>query len=314
MGCRKLSYYQADKLPELKAIRSKKELTLKSSSEKVRREQLDEIKGAGNSYDFKFRIYDSRLGKFLSIDPLTKEYPWYTPYQFAGNKPIGAIDIEGLEEYWVVARSFIPAPKLTNPDPLSFTVYPSYLGDNRSEYRSDAGKSFRTEQYANLNFNNNTTASNQFASPTTAVGSDDRYIKSSSGSSDAGSVTPSIHGGSGTVNFVINAKNELAAARNPFTPAINAKINVSITPLEDGSFDYSLDIPEMDGFPAYELWINDDQGNSYLLFGRNPDESGENPFSLYGSGEHSFNLSGNSSDLISKPVQSFEETPNPEED
>jgi len=24
----------------------------------------------------------------LSVDPLTRSYPWYTPYQFAGNKPI----------------------------------------------------------------------------------------------------------------------------------------------------------------------------------------------------------------------------------
>jgi hypothetical protein len=31
------------------------------------------------------------------VDPLTKEYPWYTPYQFAGNRPIVAIDIDGLE-------------------------------------------------------------------------------------------------------------------------------------------------------------------------------------------------------------------------
>jgi len=37
----------------------------------------------------------------LSVDPLTKLYPWYTPYQFAGNKPIWAIDLDGLEEYLV---------------------------------------------------------------------------------------------------------------------------------------------------------------------------------------------------------------------
>jgi hypothetical protein len=27
-----------------------------------------------------------------------KDYPWYTPYQFAGNKPIWAVDLDGLEE------------------------------------------------------------------------------------------------------------------------------------------------------------------------------------------------------------------------
>lgn len=44
-------------------------------------------------------MYDERiLGKFLSVDPLTKDYPWYTPYQFSGNKPIAFTDLDGLEE------------------------------------------------------------------------------------------------------------------------------------------------------------------------------------------------------------------------
>jgi len=69
-----------------------------------------EIKNScGTSYDYGFRIYDSRLGKFLSVDPLTKEYPWYTPYQFAGNTPIQAIDIDGLEEgYLWKASGYYP--------------------------------------------------------------------------------------------------------------------------------------------------------------------------------------------------------------
>ena len=52
--------------------------------------------------DYGFRIYNPTIGKFLSVDPLTNSYPWYTPYQFAGNKVIGAIDLDGLEEKWVV--------------------------------------------------------------------------------------------------------------------------------------------------------------------------------------------------------------------
>jgi len=45
------------------------------------------------------RIYDPRVGRFLSTDPLSKEYPWYTPYQYAGNTPIQAIDLDGAEEF-----------------------------------------------------------------------------------------------------------------------------------------------------------------------------------------------------------------------
>ncbi|AYL93832.1 RHS repeat-associated core domain-containing protein [Mucilaginibacter celer] len=56
-------------------------------------------KGTGNQQDYGMRIYDPRIGKFLSVDPLTSQYPYYTPYQFAGNTPIQAIDLDGKEEY-----------------------------------------------------------------------------------------------------------------------------------------------------------------------------------------------------------------------
>lgn len=36
--------------------------------------------GTGNMYDYRFRIYDPCLGRFLSIDPLFKTYPWYPPF------------------------------------------------------------------------------------------------------------------------------------------------------------------------------------------------------------------------------------------
>ncbi len=51
----------------------------------------------GVDYGFKFREYDSRMGKFFSIDPLTQNYPFWSPYAFAGNSPIAAVDLEGNE-------------------------------------------------------------------------------------------------------------------------------------------------------------------------------------------------------------------------
>jgi RHS repeat-associated protein len=61
------------------------------------KEKDDEIQGDGNSYDFGARIYDSRLGRFLSMNPIYKEHPQLSEYQFAGNTPIWTIDIDGLE-------------------------------------------------------------------------------------------------------------------------------------------------------------------------------------------------------------------------
>ncbi len=86
MGCRKLSYYQNPELPEPIKTGGKEELTLKSSTQKARREQLDEVKGSGNSLDFGNRIYDPRISNWLSIDPLQAKNSGMSPYSaFAGN-------------------------------------------------------------------------------------------------------------------------------------------------------------------------------------------------------------------------------------
>ena len=53
-------------------------------------------------YDYGFRIYDPRLVRFKSVDPLISSYPELTPYQFASNTPIMAIDLDGLELYVVI--------------------------------------------------------------------------------------------------------------------------------------------------------------------------------------------------------------------
>ena len=44
-------------------------------------------------------MYDPRIGRFLSLDPLQTKYPHLTPYQFASNGPIKYIDLDGLEAH-----------------------------------------------------------------------------------------------------------------------------------------------------------------------------------------------------------------------
>lgn len=48
-------------------------------------------------YDYGFRNYDPQIGRFTQLDPLTWDYPYYTPYQYAGNEPIANVDLDGLE-------------------------------------------------------------------------------------------------------------------------------------------------------------------------------------------------------------------------
>ncbi|MEZ4784911.1 MAG: RHS repeat-associated core domain-containing protein [Candidatus Kapaibacterium sp.] len=70
----------------------------KEMDNEVRENPTTGTSGVGNHYDYGFRVYDPRIARFLSVDPLADDYPWYTPYQYAGNKPIKFIDLDGLEE------------------------------------------------------------------------------------------------------------------------------------------------------------------------------------------------------------------------
>jgi len=58
-------------------------------------EKDNEIKGLGNSYTTEFRQYDSRLGRWLSIDPEFKAFAWQSPYVAFDNNPILKTDPRG---------------------------------------------------------------------------------------------------------------------------------------------------------------------------------------------------------------------------
>jgi len=60
-------------------------------------EKDDEVSGEGNSYTTEFRQYDSRIGRWLSLDPLMAKYPHQSPYVAFNNNPIYYSDPTGLE-------------------------------------------------------------------------------------------------------------------------------------------------------------------------------------------------------------------------
>jgi RHS repeat-associated protein len=99
MGCLKLSYKEKN-YTGLKVVYSSLYENENSCAGAYRygfngKEKDDEIKGGGNSYDFGARIYDSRLGRFLSVDPRTNDFPFMTPYCYAANNPIRLTDEDG---------------------------------------------------------------------------------------------------------------------------------------------------------------------------------------------------------------------------
>jgi RHS repeat-associated protein len=72
-------------------------------------EKDDEWKGSGNSINYKYRMHDPRLGRFFSIDPLAKSFPWNSPYAFSENRVIDGIELEGLEVWLIGKQSSVGA-------------------------------------------------------------------------------------------------------------------------------------------------------------------------------------------------------------
>jgi RHS repeat-associated protein len=110
------------------------------NSEKYRfafqgQEKDDEIKGStGTSYAYKFRMHDPRTGRFWSIDPLVKDYPWNSPYAFSENRVIDGIELEGKEYLKYTYNKqwyYIPENPDGNAMISSFSLFPGggYMTD-----------------------------------------------------------------------------------------------------------------------------------------------------------------------------------------
>lgn len=48
-------------------------------------------------YNYGMRCYSSWTCRFISVDPIKHQYPELTPFQYASNRPINLIDLDGLE-------------------------------------------------------------------------------------------------------------------------------------------------------------------------------------------------------------------------
>jgi RHS repeat-associated protein len=113
------------------------------------KENDNDVKGEGNQQDYGMRIYDPRVGRFLSVDPLVQEYPELTPYQFGTNNPILNIDLDGMEglkgafakgiEFYPFAlhQDHIPATTYARADKIietaNYILTPQYKMVGKSE-------------------------------------------------------------------------------------------------------------------------------------------------------------------------------------
>lgn len=121
------------------------------------KEQLSRF---GGRYDYGFRMYDAGLARFLSVDPLTKKYPELTPYQFASNTPIQAIDLDGLEafmsHYLIKEKGYNSAIKILKATGLYDEMKAAFQSNNKGydiyfvPGVMDKSNSGRTQSYSQV--------------------------------------------------------------------------------------------------------------------------------------------------------------------
>jgi RHS repeat-associated protein len=92
-------------------------------------------------YEYGFRNnFDPQLGRFHSIDPLASDYPYYTPYQFAGNQPTIAVDIDGLEPAFINDLMQWGATKVaSNPNSNTSKAIGAFVGVGKSIEKTFTG-------------------------------------------------------------------------------------------------------------------------------------------------------------------------------
>ena len=124
------------------------------------KENDNEVKGKGNQQNFGDRMYDPMFQRWLSVDPLREVYPDATPYAFAMNTPLQAVDPDGrlvifvngfMKNQWLLADNrrevgWVPGyptlgNKITNPNYRPYPTFelniedPTYLGEKFSYWK-----------------------------------------------------------------------------------------------------------------------------------------------------------------------------------
>ena len=88
-------------------------------------ERDDEVKGEGNSVNFKYRMHDPRVGRFFAVDPLAAKYPYNGSYNFSENRVIDGVELEGKEVDLNVLNPFSYLEQEFNKVNNEIVSYPS---------------------------------------------------------------------------------------------------------------------------------------------------------------------------------------------
>ena len=102
--------------------------------------QDDRLNGAFfGLLDYGARFYDPQIGRFTGLDPLANKFVWITPYNYAENDPVGAIDLWGLQKLKIAGNFSITTGKvgaevkIANLLGIGGSIYPAGGGSQTIE-------------------------------------------------------------------------------------------------------------------------------------------------------------------------------------
>lgn len=105
------------------------------------KEKDNETYGDGNEYDYDARIYNPRLGRWFSVDPLYKGHSYVSPFKSLCNNPIVFIDPDGRVEYETVTiksektGKSITIKKVVSQDVMTDGKYQSYYDAEEGKFQ-----------------------------------------------------------------------------------------------------------------------------------------------------------------------------------
>gem|GEM_PF-2385338 len=121
------------------------------------KEKIDEQYGIeGTAYDFGARLYDSRLGRWMAVDPLAGKYPDLSTYSFVMNTPISAMDPDGRDIIPTrkFMRLFKPTLKMLSSTEIGGQFLENFNGANgyildrpKGQFASSMHIVFDTKEY-----------------------------------------------------------------------------------------------------------------------------------------------------------------------
>ncbi len=199
-----------------------------------------------------------RVGRWISPDPLSEEFPSWSPYTYGLNNPIIMIDPDGRFPYPIHIRSFAPFK----------TFGGGFAGDGAKRgYTTSSTATARLSQ----TFTMDPTKHSYTGLSTTSSPSSHPRLGTATANDDRGSISNFTYSenknGSNTVNFTstMAGANPLTARLGIPTPDIDVKTKFTMTEdLKAGTLNVNA-VQTGDAFPAAETFMNDTAGNPLFI-------------------------------------------------